>query len=77
MAESVNEDYQRAGFGAHLTFGTRPALVVDVVQAYLQTDSPMYAAAIVAALASLRPAIAFQAAARATVRRRADDIMGR
>lgn len=40
----LSEDYQRAGFGSRLGFGTREALlVVDVCQAYLDPDSPLYA----------------------------------
>ena len=40
----INEDYARAGFGGRLTFGQRPALVVvDVVQAYLDETSPLFA----------------------------------
>ncbi|WP_373987326.1 isochorismatase family protein [Duganella sp. BuS-21] len=49
----LEADYQRAGFGAHLPFGTRPALlVVDVVEAYLRPESGLYAPAFVAALES-------------------------
>ena len=37
-------DYARAGFGGHLPFGVRPALlVVDVCRAYLDPASPLYA----------------------------------
>ena len=64
MAETLNEDHQRAGLGGHLSFGTRPALVVDVAQALARLDQA-------AAQQWL------QADARAAVRRRADDIMGR
>ena len=53
MTDSLNDDYQRAGFGGKLAFGKHPALlVVDVVQAYVQPDSPLYAQAFVDALAS-------------------------
>jgi maleamate amidohydrolase len=39
------EDYERAGFGARLGFGERPAvIVVDVCEAYLDPTSPLYAA---------------------------------
>ncbi|MQB01062.1 MAG: isochorismatase family protein [Actinobacteria bacterium] len=42
--QSLEEDYTRAGFGAPLDFGRRPALlVVDFVRAYLDRDSPLYA----------------------------------
>ncbi|GAA2253366.1 N-carbamoylsarcosine amidohydrolase [Actinomadura luteofluorescens] len=38
------EDYRRAGFGAELGPGERPALlVVDLVRAYLDPDCPLYA----------------------------------
>jgi len=48
---SLDDDYARAGFGAHLEFGARPALVViDVVEAYVQPGSPLYAPAFVDAL---------------------------
>lgn len=38
------QDYEKAGFGGSLPFGRRPAvLVVDMVRAYLEKDSPLYA----------------------------------
>lgn len=44
MAESLDENYARGGFGKALAFGQRPALlVIDFVQAYLVKDSPLYA----------------------------------
>ncbi len=44
MAESLDENYARGGFGKALAFGTRPALlVIDFVQAYLVPGSPLYA----------------------------------
>lgn len=37
-------DYSKAGFGGTLQFGKRPALlIVDVVRAYVDPDSPLYA----------------------------------
>lgn len=40
----MNSDYARAGFDGVLPFGKRPALViVDVVMAYLDPASPLYA----------------------------------
>ena len=44
MAESLDENYARGGFGKALAFGRKPALlVIDFVQAYLVKDSPLYA----------------------------------
>jgi maleamate amidohydrolase len=44
MIEDLTADYEAAGFGGRLAFGRRPALlVIDVVEAYLQKDSPLYA----------------------------------
>ncbi len=46
MSEAVNldADYQAAGFGGRLPFGRKPALlVIDVVEAYLDKTSPLYA----------------------------------
>jgi maleamate amidohydrolase len=41
--DDLNADYAKAGFGGHLRFGQRPALlVVDVVAAYLEPASPLY-----------------------------------
>jgi maleamate amidohydrolase len=52
MTASLQDDYQRAGFGGTLPFGQRPALlVIDVVQAYVQPDSPLFAQGFVDALA--------------------------
>jgi maleamate amidohydrolase len=40
----LDEDYEAAGFGGRLPFGARPALlVIDVVEAYLDKASPLYA----------------------------------
>lgn len=44
MAETLDENYARGGFGKSLAFGRRPALlVIDFVQAYLVPGSPLYA----------------------------------
>lgn len=44
MAESLEQNYARGGFGKSLPFGKRPALlVIDFVKAYLEKDSPLYA----------------------------------
>jgi len=41
---SLDADYENAGFGGRLAFGKKPALlVIDVVQAYLDKASPLYA----------------------------------
>jgi maleamate amidohydrolase len=43
-AVSLDQDYENAGFGGRLPFGQRPALlIIDVVEAYLRKDSPLYA----------------------------------
>jgi maleamate amidohydrolase len=54
MAEHpLLDDYARAGFGGHLPFGQRPVLLlVDIVKAYLEPGSPLYAPAFEAALLS-------------------------
>lgn len=45
MAADLDEDYARAGFGGALKPGRRAALlVVDMVMAYLDPASPLYAA---------------------------------
>ncbi len=42
--KDLNADYAAAGFGGRLAFGERPALlVIDVVMAYLDPASPLYA----------------------------------
>jgi maleamate amidohydrolase len=41
---NLDADYQAAGFGGRLPFGRKPALlVIDVVEAYLDKASPLYA----------------------------------
>ncbi len=41
---ALDADYEAAGFGGRLAFGRQPALlVIDVVEAYLDTASPLYA----------------------------------
>ncbi|MBO2447840.1 isochorismatase family protein [Actinomadura barringtoniae] len=43
--KDVDADYAAAGFGGVLPLGSRPVvLVVDVVRAYLEPESPLYAA---------------------------------
>lgn len=52
MAQDLDRDYEAAGFGGRLAFGQRAAvLVIDVVRAYLDKASPLYAG-VEAALAS-------------------------
>jgi len=52
---SLEQDYAGAGFGQALAFGKRPALlVIDVVQAYLRPDSPLYGVPFEAALQANR-----------------------
>ena len=56
-------DYQRAGFGGRLEFGRRPALLlVDVVMAYLDPASPLFAGAPEAVESALRLADAARVA---------------
>lgn len=44
MSDDLELDYAAAGFGGKLVFGRRPALlIVDVVMAYLNPASPLYA----------------------------------
>jgi maleamate amidohydrolase len=44
MSTDLDDDYAGAGFGGKLAFGARPALlIVDVVMAYLDPASPLYA----------------------------------
>lgn len=44
MNKTLDEDYAKAGFGGCLEFGQRPALlIIDVVNAYLKPESPLYA----------------------------------
>lgn len=44
MTANLDDDYAGAGFGGKLAFGHRPALlIVDVVMAYLDPASPLYA----------------------------------
>lgn len=45
MPRDLDDDYARAGFGRRLGFGAHPVvLVVDLVKAYLDPASPLYAA---------------------------------
>ena len=44
--DALADDYREAGFGGSLGLGTRPALVVvDLVRAYTDPESPLYAGA--------------------------------
>jgi maleamate amidohydrolase len=63
MTDDIDADYARAGFGGALAFGRRPALVViDVVMAYLDKASPLYAGVEDALASNVRLAAAFRAA---------------
>ena len=56
-------DYAKAGFGGHLPFGQRPALlIVDVCRAYLDPASPLYAGVEDALAANVTLAAAARAA---------------
>lgn len=58
-AIDLDSDYQRAGFGATLPFGRKPAVVVvDVVQAYVLPGSGLYAPGFVDALDPIRRIVA-------------------
>ena len=61
---TVQQDYAQAGFGGHLPFGQRPVLLlVDVVMAYLDPASSLYAPPFQAALeTNIRLAAAARAA---------------
>lgn len=62
MTSPLDGDYAKAGFGGHLPFGKRPALlIVDVCRAYLDPASPLY----VGAESALAANITLAAAARA------------
>ena len=62
--DPLTADYQRAGFGATLPFGSCPALlVVDAVQAYTLPHSPLFASGFVDALAPNRRLVAAARAA--------------
>lgn len=59
----LNMDYAAAGFGGKLVFGQRPALlIVDVVMAYLDPASPLYAGVEDALASNVRLAAAARAA---------------
>ena len=63
MQDDLNRDYAGAGFGGRLAFGNRPALlIVDVVMAYLDRASPLYAGVESALDANVRLAAAARAA---------------
>ena len=52
---ALEADYEKAGFGGHLPFGERPALlIVDVCRAYLDPESPLYAGVEAALGANIR-----------------------
>jgi maleamate amidohydrolase len=64
VVDDLNSDYQRAGFGATLPFGRKPAvIVVDVVQAYVLPGSGLYAQGFVDALDPNRRLVAAARAA--------------
>ena len=55
----LRADYERAGFSGRLAFGARPALlIVDVVQAYLDPVSSLYASGESALASNVRLAAA-------------------
>lgn len=67
MPNDLKDDYSAAGFGGKLPFGKKPALlIVDVVMAYLDPASPLYAG-VEAALASNERLVAAARAANVPV----------
>ena len=63
MVTNLGADYAAAGFGGKLAFGVQPALlIVDVVMAYLDPGSPLYAGAEAALAANERLAAAARTA---------------
>jgi len=63
MADDLDEDYAKAGFGGRLERGERPALlIVDVCMAYLDRASPLYAGVEAALASNIRLAEAARAA---------------
>ncbi|AJP72784.1 isochorismatase family protein [Sphingomonas hengshuiensis] len=63
MATDLDRDYAAAGFGGRLEMGRRPALlIVDVVMAYLDPQSPLYAGVESALASNERLAAAARAA---------------
>lgn len=63
MTIDLADDYAGAGFGGRLIFGKRPALlIVDVVMAYLDPDSPLYAGVEEALASNVRLVAAARAA---------------
>ena len=64
MTADLDQDYAKAGFGGRLSFGEKPALlIVDVVMAYLDPASPLYAGVEDALASNVRLADAARAAA--------------
>lgn len=62
MADDLDRDYAAAGFGGRLAFGTSPVLlIVDVVMAYLDPASPLYAGVEHALVSNVRLAAAARA----------------
>ena len=62
MADDLDRDYAAAGFGGKLAFGTNPVLlIVDVVMAYLDPASPLYAGVEDALASNVRLAAAARA----------------
>jgi len=68
LERDLDEDYAKAGFGGSLTFGERPALlIVDVVMAYLDPTSPLYAGVEDALAANERLLAIFRKAGRPVI----------
>jgi maleamate amidohydrolase len=63
VSAALDADYARAGFGGRLAFGQSPALVIiDVVMAYLEPSSILYAGVEAALASNIRLAEAARAA---------------
>ncbi len=68
MAETLQQNYEKGGFGHHLIPGAKPVLlIVDFVQAYLAVDSPLYAGVEDAHVAAIRLLQAARAASMTIV----------
>lgn len=75
--DDLDRDYDQAGFRGRLGFGQRPAvLVVDVVQAYLEPTSPLYAGVEGAVASAARVVAAARAAGVPVVFTRVEYVPG-
>lgn len=77
ISGSVQDDYEKAGFGGSLGFGDKPCLlIIDMCKAYMEANAPLYAGIEKEAGNIKRLLTAFRSAGRPIIHTRVEYVPG-